>query len=487
MKCETIFAYLMDLLEVSGKELALEIGTDTTTVSKWRNGKRRLTADSAYSRAIAAFFLSERFSVQRPELERQLAQQIEGFPELNPGTQVERLCYLLSAGELPFDLQGRENDTSYQSQIKVYAGDLTGWKQYMNLFWRMAQEAEPTKITFCDFGDVDWNTTEQIRFEMMIGHVIRAVGQGHQVCIIDILSDSYRSYEVLGRWMDMYMTDGVDIHYIIGNFTDAEKGSYACLQDKAVSVGYYFENRADLLTYTFYTDQRMRNYYQARVEDYRARSKPIFKRLNLTRHIDIVELMAEHLSTFDTTYMICPVPTYIAMPQPLLNRIMRQNGIGEEEIDRCLQTVHKRHEIRHHCKYIQIYDSDAIEQRLQEERSEVTTLSRVFGRPIWMTHEQTVEQLRYVQQVVERGEMEVVLVPFRKMGLDENGVSMIVQNGKLAIIWDDGRYDNLLYSTEPTYIGGYYKYLQSTYDIIHPMYKNMAWVRQRLQEYIENG
>ncbi|MGE4549070.1 MAG: hypothetical protein AB7C89_05905, partial [Intestinibacillus sp.] len=440
-----------------------------------------------YARAIAAFFLSERFSVRRPELERRLAQQIEGFSELAPETQAERLCCLLGAGELPFDLQGRENDTSYQSQIKVFSGDLTGWKQYTDLFWRMVQEAEPTDITFCDFGDVDWNTTEHIRFEKMIGHVIRAVRQGHRVCIIDILSDSYRSYDVLGRWLDMYMTDGVDIHYIIGNFTDAEKGSYACLRDKAASVGYYFENRPDLLTYTFYTDQRMRNYYQARVEDYRARSKPIFKRLSLGRHTDIVDLMAEHLSTFDPTYMICPEPTYIAMPQPLLNRILRRNGVGEEEIDRCLQTVHKRHEIRHHCKYIQIYDSDAIERRLQEERSEVTTLSRVFGRPIWMTREQTVEQLKYVQQVVERGEMEVVLAPFEKIGLDESGVSMIVQNGKLAVIWHDGRYDNLLYSTEPTYIGGYYSYLQSTYEAIPPMYKNMAWVRQRLQEYIGNG
>jgi hypothetical protein len=484
-----MLAYFMDLLQVSGKELAVEIDTDTTTVSKWRTGKRKLSADSETCRAIAAYFLSDRFSLHQKELDRQLNLVIDGFSALSYGEKVEGLCYLLSRGNIQAidDTSGREDMVNYQAAMRVYSGDLEGWKLSMEQFWKAALSARPTQITLCDFGDIDWSTTERERFHLTSDYVIACVKRGHRVRIIDILGNSYRSYEVLGRWMDMYMADGVDLNYIIGNFTDAEKGNYYCIRDKLALVGYYFEQKPQLLTYTHYTDYRMLSYYQARVEDYVARSKPVFFKLRLAEHMETVNLMKKNLSVFDPTYMICRVPTYINMPPELLAEILEENGVDRVQIERCIGTVTKRHQMRHHCKYIQMYDIDAIEARLQMETHTAKMLSRIIGRPIYVTREQYLRQLQYVSDTVERGEMEIDLISFRDMGIQEKDVSVVAQAGRLVIIWDDSKYDNLIYSTEPTYIGGYVSYLQNLYGRIPPINKNMDWVRRRLREYVASG
>ncbi|MGE4352546.1 MAG: hypothetical protein AB7D36_00475 [Oscillospiraceae bacterium] len=489
MKKDTTLAYFMDLLEVGGKELAIEIGTDTTTISKWRTGKRRLSAESGACRAIAAFFLSDRFSFHRRALEGQLDRVIDGFSTLPYDEKIKGLCYILGKGNVQAieGAHGRRDMVSYQATTQVYSGEYEGWKLSIEQFWAVALAAEPTQITLCDFGDIDWNTTEPERFRYTSSYVIECVKRGHRVCIIDILGDSYRSYEILGRWMDMYMTDGVDIHYIIGNFTDAEKGSYYMIKDKLALVGYYYENKPELLTYTLYTDYRMLYYYQARVEDYISRSKPVFFKHSLTNHMETVNLMANNLCAFDPTYMVCPVPTYINMPPELLREVLEKNGVAKSQIELCLDTLVKRQNIRHHCKYIQIYDIDAIEERLQLQQTEAYMLSRIIGKSVYMTKEQYLRQLQYVSETVERGEMEIDLVSFKAMGIYRNEVSLVTQVGRLAIIWDDSRYDNFIYSTEPTYIGGFFSYMENLYASLPPINKNMDWVRHRLREYVSNG
>jgi hypothetical protein len=489
LKKDTALAYLMDLLEVGGKELAIEIKTDTTTISKWRTGKRKLSYGSDSCLAIASFFLSDRFSFCREEMEARLDRVIDGFSALSDEDKIEKLCFFLSRGdrnEKNGALCGKDM-ISYRAEMQVYSGDYEGWKSSLEQFWNVARSSDKTEITLCDFGDIDWSTTEPERFLLTSDCVIDCVQRGHRVCIIDILGDSYRSYETLDRWMDMYMTEGVDVRYIIGNFTDAEKGNYYCIKDKLALIGYYFEQDLSLLTYTHYTDYRMLNYYQARVGDYVASSKPVFDKLLLAEHMETVSIMEKNLTALEPTYMIGQAPTYINMPPELLCEILESNGVDQAQINRCEDTLAKRHQIRRRCKYIQMYDIDTMEERLRHDKNEAAMLSRIIGRPIFITKKQYLRQLQYIAESVELGEMEIDLISFRDTGVKENGISVVAQLGRLAIVWNGSKYNNLIYSTEPTYIGGFVSYLEDLYSRIPPMNKNMDWVKQRLRGYVENG
>lgn len=484
MKTETTLAYLMQLLDVSGKELAVEADTDTTTVSKWRTGKRRLAAESGACRAVAAFFLSSRFAVRGAELNSFMEGLVSGFSDMDAGKRLEAMCYVLSRPRLMGASAAGEGLTGYQSTVQVFSGDFEGWKNSSARFWQTAA-GRPRDIILCDFGDIDWNSARPEYLQITSRSVMEAAASGSRVCIIDVLGDSYRSYDVLMRWMDMYMTVGVDMRCISASFTDAEKGCYYLIRDSLALVGYSFEGRPELLTYTHFSDHRMLSYYQARVMDYVSRSRPLFFKLHLAQHMETVRLMAQNLNAFDPTYMICPAPTYINMPPELLQEVLESNSVAETQIDLCLETLHKRHEIRQRCKYIQIYDMDAMEERLLAPRCEAPMLSRIMGRPIYMTGDQYRRQLEYIAEILERGEMEIDLVSFRELGVDEKSASIVAQSGHLVIIWDDRRYDHLIYSTEPTYVGGFVTNLERLYEKLPPINKNMDWVRHRLREYTQ--
>ncbi len=69
------FAFLMNLLGISGKELADAIGVDTSLVSRWRKGERKLTLKGGYVDAIAGYFLTHAY----PPKDRQVYTLLRGY------------------------------------------------------------------------------------------------------------------------------------------------------------------------------------------------------------------------------------------------------------------------------------------------------------------------------------------------------------------------------------------------------------------------
>ena len=58
----------MNLLGISGKDLADKLSVDTSLVSRWKSGERKLTLTSSYVDTIAGYFLSRAY----PPKDRQL-------------------------------------------------------------------------------------------------------------------------------------------------------------------------------------------------------------------------------------------------------------------------------------------------------------------------------------------------------------------------------------------------------------------------------
>jgi len=53
------FGYLMDLLNISAKELSQVIHIDQTSISRWRTGVRKLSVDAPYFEEIVRYLLEK--------------------------------------------------------------------------------------------------------------------------------------------------------------------------------------------------------------------------------------------------------------------------------------------------------------------------------------------------------------------------------------------------------------------------------------------
>ena len=71
---------LLDLLRIMPREIAERIGTDTTLISRWRTGNRRLIAGRSWVRKVAAYFVERDDQLDEPVIAKIMAALYPGKP-----------------------------------------------------------------------------------------------------------------------------------------------------------------------------------------------------------------------------------------------------------------------------------------------------------------------------------------------------------------------------------------------------------------------
>lgn len=130
----TRISYLMDMLGISGKELALAIGTDTTAVSKWRSGQRKLKVRSKYSKRMAAYFISDAYALQKQRIVALLTNDQLETEDKTDQELIEMLSIWMTddAGEIIVKREVVDRDQPEVS-VEVYSG-YPGWKRAVKIF-----------------------------------------------------------------------------------------------------------------------------------------------------------------------------------------------------------------------------------------------------------------------------------------------------------------------------------------------------------------
>lgn len=485
MRNSTLLGSIMGILDISGKELAYELGIDTTTVSKWRTQKRKISYQSEYSQAMAELFLSSKYSAKRKHLLDFLEKICEGFSQLAGNEQIEILRQLLCGTDnYVLISKNQENVQEYSADIQVFAPTAEGWELAMKYFEsQVSSQKEPSKLMLCDFGNIDWNCASK---EIIKPHVnrLKAMSEaGHDIIIIDMVGENYRSPDILFRWFSIYMSRGIELYYVRDTLPLLERGCCYAIENGGALVG-FFEGHISDAAYVFFNDKRMKHHFWNKADYFFQNAKKMIERIDINDNLSMVSLLDSNLSVAEITYMMNPSPTYINMSEGLLRSILERNQVDDEAINISVEVIQKRHAIRKRCKYIQIYDIDEIEERLSLPENKMNLLSIVVGKEIKMSRKEYVQQLEEISGFIQKGEMEIYLVSFKKVGISRKTVSITVQENRLFIAWDDVHYDTMMYSTEPTFIGGMVLYIKNILDKIHPLYKNKDWTIEQFKKYI---
>jgi len=116
----TRFAYLLSRMGLRGGELAACTGIDKTLVSRWKNGRRRLSTSTPHMKKIVDYILSQDGAL--PVVERTLqAYGLDG----SMGTTSENLAFWLSEQQAPpLSFRAvRKGDQQYTAGFNVFSGE----------------------------------------------------------------------------------------------------------------------------------------------------------------------------------------------------------------------------------------------------------------------------------------------------------------------------------------------------------------------------
>lgn len=487
MQVKTQLGYIMDYLEISGKELSSILNTDITTISKWRNNKRKLLVDSANE--IAEYILSDQFKMKRAKIYNLISPYLSNAAEASKQQQIEAICAFLTDGEVTGIVkQPNANQECYQAYVKVCKGLEKGWFEAWNSFIAsVADNPKGQELYLGDFGDIAWERAECHKHLDFITKQLKKLGEdGAKINIIDMVTDTYKPYDIIHRWLTLYLTDNIEVFYLEDNSDSQNKDSLNVIPEKAALIGMSTNRQYSDNLYLYFEDIQSTLFYTAKMKTIMESAKQLIYKIEVKDTLGMIQLLDEYLKENQTTYMLNPRPTFRNMPVELLREVLESNDVSEELIQHCININRKRHEIRLRCKYRQIYDINAIEQALNQDYIVEYELSQITGKEIKITKQQFLKQLSYILEFIANNMYTLALVSVNEVGFEMNNTSMIVQENSIVVAWNSIEFTNMLYSKELTFIGGYYDYIKLTWDNIPLINKNSDWTKNKLMSYINN-
>ncbi|SFR96229.1 hypothetical protein [Anaeromicropila populeti] len=467
----THLSMAMELLNITGKELAAEIGTDTTTISKWRKGQRKLNYHSEYPERIAKYMISERFETQYNKLLERLSDNLYKFDKDDLEEVTKTLGIWLTDEVKEEEL---EKDT-----VKLFYG-LEGWRTALDEFLKCLEQLEKgEKIYIGDFGDINWNDISKEYEEYIVNKYLHMLEKGHSLVIIDKINHEYKPYITLLRWMSLYLSQKVEVRYIEAEQEEVFQQSIYAVENQVAMIGTTIQDQEKKHLVYLQKDNNSVDFYYQLIRKYEEKSKKLIYTSEVSNPMEMVEIMNKNMQYGKCTYMMNQLPSFRNMSQELLGEILEENHVEKDLKDLCQKVNRKRKEFRKKFFYRQIYDLDSIQEALRKEYIIEYDLSRIIGKEIRISQEQFRRQLEEISQTIYSEQYIMVLASFRKMNLNLKGASIIVQDDSVVIAWNSQFYDARIHSTELTFVGGYFNYLNMLWKEIPLISKSGDWTKKQ--------
>ncbi|OOP72773.1 hypothetical protein [Clostridium beijerinckii] len=478
--------YLMDLMEITGKELSVELNIDNTTISKWKNNQRKLKYNSDYPRMISEYFLSDKFLHQREKIINILKEYRPNLESDNVKQLIEILSLWMTDDKYENQLVPiNNNEEFYTTTIDVYQG-IEGWKKASNDFWSYIIKLPGIRnITIGDFGDIDWSMENETLVKYSIDKMMNCIRKGHKIKIIDRVTAEYKPYIVIFRWLPLYLSENVEIWYFQDNMIREDTRSIYVVPNEIAFVGMKVENIENSNLNIIHLDKASVDFYERSLNAIIADSRKLINTIAISDAMEKQRILDEYLKPVQLTYLLNVLPTFRNMPIDLLETILQENNVDKELIEYCLNINKKRHEIRNRCNYRQIYNLDAIEEAIHKDYIVDRDLSVIIGKEIRISNKHFREQLKYIAKETSTDTYIVILTSFSNLNLAMNSVEMIVQDDSIVMAWDSSKYNRRMYCEELTVIGGFFAYMQEMWDNVPLICKNDKWTQKQLNRILE--
>ncbi|MEG1500609.1 MAG: helix-turn-helix transcriptional regulator, partial [Clostridiales bacterium] len=397
-KNNTPIAYLMDILSVTGQELADIIGVDPSIISKWKNGQRdlRLNTDNG-NKVIDAFCL-----INKQQYTHILEDFLKGIykQEMIDEENIKTYLHQWMSGK---DLQAapsKKNNAHahlYTTQLTIHRG-LEGKKQaILNLLKQAGSGKGYYKIFIADKGDISWLTEDKAFLEQWQEQIIKLVQKQNDIYFIHDIKNN--NIQILTDLIPYYLTKKIHSHSF-SNINDKENFSLYIWQKKSVAFSDgWIDNKKNIYT-GIYDDHFTCQNYESKFMSILDDSPPI---------IDIFSFHASSLQHICQKYLlslrkrerffhITSLPSIVTMRSETLLQILNNYDIDKKikhniiNIHRITSEAYKK-DMFHHFNRL-IHDLSCITSASKSYKIEYPELSNMTGQKISATRHQFKEHLQ---------------------------------------------------------------------------------------------
>ena len=483
---------IMDTFGVTGRELGDLLHVDYSLVSKWRTGKRKITAQ--YLEKIVEYFLT---LDSRSNYKRISDILKKYYPHVTLDSLVvmrELLSkWLMDSRKFAANEHSYyqlDSDT-YSVQFEVYKNN-TGRRKAIIRFLDFVMSLPPgQEILLLTQEEVTWLIEDKNFLTFWRNSLKEIIKKGHHITIIHTVDRQLDFlFPFLTEWIPLHITGKTTSRYFPKYVDKMFDRTMFIIKDQAVLASMKANNFSKV-SYTFlYTDPFTVQEFQARFEALYSSSADLFKFYTIEEVEDLEKIILEAEQIPGNCYIYSALPALEIMSQPLLYEILVANNFEQKEI-RNYMSYHRflRKMLAgqaEKCFYRQIIDILQLERAIKHNN--ITLYNP--GKPINIPVKLFIQYLEELIQLIDQyPQYEIALVTEQPIPSLEKISVKIKQNAFVAAstVYGYNGYNvnkNSLYSNEMTIINAFYEYMDNIWNEIPRIQRDKKWVGENLANLI---
>lgn len=490
------FAFLMNLLGISGKELADAIGVDTSLVSRWRKGERKLTLKGGYVDAIAGYFLTHAY----PPKDRQVYTLLRGYDKgfnTSSGAGAVRavLCRFLCDYETPLLDKKRDQaiflTNPYRAEFNVYQGQEGKCKSVFDLFTYAQTLEKKHNIIICDWENTDWRANDPEYTAKLERCILDTVCRGHEVKILQDFSTSHRRVvNNIKFWFPLFMTGGVEIYDApVQREGDVRRATYL-IEDEMALNSVSIEGERDNNYITVSDDPRSVSLAERLLAKHIEGQRPVVDSIPANRLDLMADALEERSEKPRESFLATSIPLMTDLPVGILKEVLVTNGVSNEKAAPVLAACDKLRGVferdMHYYNFVHLLDLDLLERAIQQPYYIDYELSTAFGQEVRISRKQLKETLACIKKKVEkRSKYQVVITPMSKVDTDDLPVRFYIRNGDCALTWNMIKMPYAGFSTASQMAEHFMDSMRKLLERIPAEHQTQEWAVQKLTDLIE--
>ncbi len=417
MNCMTNFALMMQVLNLSPQVMAAEMHTDTTLISRWRTGNRRLMPGRMWTRNLAGYLCAKDTERETAVLPRLLANYWPDLDYAQPAVLLEAMEAFLTVPE--------QMDPAYRQQAadwinETLAGEIEPLQIYMPLHIGSARTAAGAKavrkmaltfiseslklcathevVFFCPRG-MELLTQESKTAENLASMATQALKREGRLSVI--CGSEYKPSDVeafTGLWMAAHMKGSiVSYNHDTFNAQDDQHLIVVIRAQMALSVTYGEDGNG--VAASVYMDPDAVSALYARVKAYETDEALRIRRGYLADQAGYLRDMPAFPG--GANYVLMQLPQFGHMPIEDYHRryrLTRERVV--ELLSECRPLLQPVWDAPDGTPVRHVYSLPAIEEVLLESRRMLPAMSELCGKRVFMSSQDMVDILKRMRAML---------------------------------------------------------------------------------------
>lgn len=470
--------YLMDILNISGKDISRHLNIDNSLVSKWKTDKRPLTRHTTHLENLAAYLVDYKDGDYTDSIKEILSKYYPDKSLSNRSEILNQLTLWLTKKYEPVEYKLRlAEDDNYV----VFSGNDGRREAVLFFLDEILKQSNPQNLLLISQEDMSWILEDPGFLLQWKERLASILLKGNTINIIHWVDRSTGSLrDILSQWLPLYLTGNIKSWYFPRYSEPLIKSTLFLAENTMAIVGMEGKSCAERYT-TLLRDAFSLKHYQGIFESIKEKCTPLVHVFTFPKDNNVFIKKVEEANNNTGDYIsFSNFPGFFTMPKDMFIELLDKNNIEDKRKSEFLNFYSNMRKGLENKSFISIYAKDGLIRALEDERFIYKDLSLIIGNDISADRDFV---KRHIEHLLAKAEKQENSKKYQ-LGLISGSVELnvFINSEGFAFTWDPEKSSSLVLATESNIVTAFYNQLLGIWESIPRINKDPEILKKRFRE-----